>query len=65
MDIYVPVIIKLNRKFISSSINYFLKKKKKKGGWWFKEFRFQNKIKQYEQPIDKFRENKDYKGWGS
>ena len=32
MDIYVPVIIKLNRKFISSSINYFLKKKKKKKG---------------------------------
>ena len=32
MDIYVPVIIKLNRKFISSSINYFLKKKKKGGG---------------------------------
>ena len=65
MDIYVPVIIKLNRKFISSSINYFLKKKKGGGGGWFKEFRFQNKIEQYEQPIDKFRENKDYKGWGS
>ena len=32
MDIYVPVIIKLNRKFISSSINYFLKKKKNGGG---------------------------------
>ena len=62
MDIYVRVIIKLNRKFISSSINYFLKKKKKR---WFKEFRFQNKIEQSEQPIDKFRENKDYRGWGS
>ena len=65
MDIYVRVIIKLNRKFISSSINYFLKRKKKKKKGWFKEFRFQNKIEQSEQPIDKFRENKDYRGWGS